>query len=198
MLRGARVYLQALPGPTVGRLLPRPTPLQNEAAVSPDGTVTAGPLMPGDYQIRVALQGYELGWIRHQSRQVTPRTFTIRSDFTGAEFVLTKKFGQLQVTVDAREWPPIGVLVMIFPADRASWPDAKDDSTRVWERVVTDREPFTLRALPAGDYLVAASQVGTLPADWRQLASIQALATRSARVTISPGGSATVRVPLGR
>jgi hypothetical protein len=197
-LRGARVYLQALPGPTVGRLASRPTPLQNEATLSPDGTVTAGPLMPGDYQIRVQLQGYELGWIRHQGRQVTPRTFTVRSDFTGAVFVLTKKFGPLQVTVDARELPPIGVLVTIFPADRASWPDARYDTTRVWERVVTDREPFTFRALPAGDYLVAASLVGTLPADWRQLPSIQALATRATRVTIAPGGSAVVRVPFGR
>ena len=197
-MRSARVFLQLVESPRLGRRAGTGATMQPQADVSSDGTVSAGPLVPGDYFFRVQIPGYELGWIRYQGRLVTARTFRIRSDFTGAEFVVTKQLGQLQGTVEAPDWPAAGVVVTAFPADRSSWADARADMMRVKQIGLLDREPFTVRSLPPGEYLVAVSAFGALPADWRALASLQALAGRAVRVTIPPGGSATVRVPLGR
>jgi hypothetical protein len=130
--------------------------------------------------------------VRLNAQDVTdkPIDLTGLTLITGVEVIVTRRGGEVSGTaVDADEQPLHAGAVIIFAEDRTRW----NASSRFVKMAPLDGQGmFTVRALPAASYLVAA--VTSLPANWDSAASLERLQSLATPFTLSDGERKTLAV----
>ena len=88
-------------------------------------------------------------------------------------------------------------LVFAFSTDRTAWTNYGRTAPHM-QRVRADRDGgFTIWALPAGEYYVAAMSENAAPVEWTDPAFLAKLSATAATVRLTPGSAATVSVQPG-
>jgi hypothetical protein len=176
--------------PSLFRDLVAPTP----ATVEANGQFVVSGQPPGRYEIRIAVvpPGWALQSITIGGRDVTDAPVVVEEkDISGIVIVFTDQPAEITGTVRGSDGAPdMTASVLLFPADRAKWPDARVSRTFRSTRVAKSGA-FSLSALIPGDYLVAAisdAQTG----DWPDQRLLNKLLGSASSVRIGPGQKQTV------
>jgi hypothetical protein len=128
----------------------------------------------------------------------TPLSFGRREDsLTDVEVILTNQGAELTGSaIDLRGQTGLPYTVVVFPIDRERW----TRHSRFVKAVRADPDgTFTVRGLPASEYLVAAVdrlQMSDGSGEWQEPAFLEALAAAATRVSLEEGrtGSASPRL----
>jgi len=171
--------------PAEGRAYPAHLP----GRVREDGTFTTLEYPVGRYVVNVS--GIPAGWalksISSGGRDVLAGQIEIR-DVTAPPLtiVLTDRTTILEGTVRNAKGADPDATVLVFPVDHAAWLQ-NGTSPRAAREVRAGRDgAFSLRGLPAGDYLVVAVS-DDLRVDWQSARSLAALAERASRASLQLG-----------
>jgi hypothetical protein len=89
--------------------------------------------------------------------------------------------------------PAAGVMIFVFPSDRAEWnlPGAAAMMTAIR---TSEQGTFRLERLPPGTYSVKSVKTGTLESDWRDTSTLELLERGSTHVALSRGDQKTVSI----
>jgi hypothetical protein len=177
---------------TVGLTLVPPT------QVRADGTFESPGLLPGGYRVSsVPPSGWRLRSAVLDGRDVLDVPLDIDSDRDRSGLVLTytdrrtELTGMLQAATGA---PASDYFVIVFPADRGLW---RPDSRRVQiARPGTDGR-YSIRDLPAGEYLLAAL-TDVDPSDLEDPAFFEPLAAAAVKIKLAEGETTRQDVRLVR
>jgi hypothetical protein len=213
---GGRLVIEGSAAPPASAALKlisiRPTPLAGTVSAMmgmagwiahPDdnGRFVTGPMVPGPYMIVVT--NLPAGWML-KSVSVGPQNgadkpFELTSDgATDVVVTITDKVSTLTGTArDANGQPEPVATVAVFPADRSLWAPPGMASRRIQTTAPGRDGRFAFRGLPAGDYLIVATD---WPADFFDNKVLGALVGDAVRVTIAEGGTSSqdVRVVVKR
>lgn len=173
------------------------TPVPDQlAAISGDGPgfVVTG-YRPGRYRVRVP--NSPPGWMF--------KAATLNGvDVSENPFELTRDVADLVLTFTDR-WSGIGGLVQgtgsdgaaifAFPTDAGKWTTGGSSPRRLRSARANARGQFGLSSLPPGDYYLVALKEEP-PGDWRDPASLDALARIATQVTIVEGEHRTIDLPV--
>ena len=113
---------------------------------------------------------------------------------SGIVVSLTDKFGQLTGTVTAAETDLSETTILLFPANYRAWIDSGMNPRRSRTARASRAGAYTIAALPAGDYLVAAIDRSS-EGDMQNPAYIEQVSKVATRVTIATD---SVTLPLPR
>jgi hypothetical protein len=196
-----RVGIRPTPA-TAGPPIPDPVPI--DAA----GRFTIGGVMPGEYWLAVQVPANPAtqlpDWISGSAmidgHDAFDDAFAVRADLGTPEIpvVLTRETQQIDGGVqDGAGRPVVDCPVVVFSTDRRFWfPQSRHIAVRRTDAM--GGLLFNLAAaLPPGEYYVAAEpDLG--PGEQFDAALLADAATAARRVTVSSGGSETVRLRLGR
>jgi hypothetical protein len=158
------------------------------AQVDASGNFTITGVAPGRYTVRGQgqIQGYTLKSAIANGRDALDVPLEVKPSEDVSQFVLTftDKTQELSGTLtDGSGQPATDYSVIIFSADTRFW---TPQSRRIVSlRPGTDGK-FITRALPPGDYLMAAV-TDVEPGEWYDPEFLKLLQTSSARVTLAPG-----------
>jgi hypothetical protein len=150
-----------------------------EAVIGEDGSWSVDGVVPGRYDVVAT------------GREELPITIEVGSEpVTGVSVTATDKIGGARGRLtDAAGAAAMGYLVIVFPADRARWPNAVTrlpDTNGDWE----------IETLLAGEYRVAA--IAATPLDGLiNTALLDALVPASATVTVTTSAIATINLRVG-
>jgi hypothetical protein len=196
------------------RVAIRPTPatagvpVPDAAPIDADGRFTIGGVMPGEYWLAVQVPASPAtqlpDWIPGSAmidgHDAFDDAFAVRADLGTPEIpvVLTRETQQIDGGVrDDAGRPVVDCPVVVFSTDRRFWfPQSRHIAVRRTD--AAGGLLFNLAAaLPPGEYYVAAEpDLG--PGEQFDPALLADAATKARRVTVSSGGSETVRIRLGR
>ena len=171
--------------PVDGRGYPTHLP----GSVREDGTFTTLEYPAGRYVVNVS--GMPAGWalksISSGGRDVLAGQLEIRDvPAPPLTIVLTDQATMLEGTVRNAKGADADATVLVFPVDHSAWLQ-NGTSPRSAREVRAGRDgAFSLRGLPAGDY-VAVAVSDDLLADWQSARSLAALAQRGARASLQLG-----------
>jgi hypothetical protein len=90
--------------------------------------------------------------------------------------------------LDASGKPHASAAIVVFPAEHRAWIDQGLPPLASFETIASQDGSFTLEVRP-GEYLVAAIDESRV-ADWRRVATVNALAGQAARITMVRGDNA--------
>jgi hypothetical protein len=161
--------------------------------INENGQLTTGEYVPGSYVIRVL--GVPSGWTVQSAtiggRDAIDRPFELPS--AGAsDLVITVVNRQTQIAGhvrDANGQPAPYTTVAVLPGDRSMWP-AGGLTARRMAMIASGRDgKYTLRGLPAGEYVLAA--FGSQGLDLWDQRVLTTLAASATRITIADGESRT-------
>src|SRR5262249_55312895 len=96
---------------------------------------------------------------------------------------------------DASGAPARDATIAIFPVDRALWTDTFPGARRFRTVRPLAAGTFTIGALPAGEYFIAAV-AGDWPQDWQDAKHLQALVAGAERVTVGTGPTQPVSLVI--
>jgi len=172
----------------------RPFPGHLAGKAQPDGSFTTIAYPAGEFTINVA--GMAAGWsvksITVGGRDAFASPLELKDqDIAGVAITLTDRPSSLTGMVRTPAGAPdADATVLVFPADHAQWM-RHGSSARVFREMRSGRSgEFSTSGLPAGEYLAIAVD-DELALNWLTSASINALARRATRVTVSAGQAAT-------
>jgi hypothetical protein len=166
-----------------------------------DGRFETSELPPGSYFLRMPNPppGWTLESVMANGLDLSDRAIEITSkpvENVVARF--TDKPSMLSGTVRAANAVrPEDALIVLFPADRSKWVDYGASPRGLCELYASSDGSFSVSAVPAGAYFVAAVQDDFLT-DWRDPAFLARLTPFATRVTIDRGEHKTVTVEMGR
>jgi hypothetical protein len=186
-----RFGLQPMRVPPLFRELLTPPP----AIVQASGEFVVSGQPPGRYEMRIPGNppGWSLQSITVGGRDVTDTPIVVdEKDIPGIVIVFTDQPAELTGTVRGADGAAdSSASVLLFPADRSRWPDARV-SPRTFRRIRAGKSgAFNLTALIPGDYLVAAiSDAHT--ADWPDQRLLTRMLGSASSIRIGPGQKQTV------
>ena len=165
------------------------------AGVDPNGRFSITGVTAGRYRLQASIDGPS-GWMLSSStvsgRDVLDVPIDLRQSVDGAIVTFSDRSAELSgIVQDTSGRASAADTVILFPADRALWTPR---SRRIRaERVVADGS-FQFRALPAGEYYVAATaEVDEF--EWYDSTFLERLTTSSAlKVAIGEGEKKTVDI----
>ncbi len=165
-----------------------------EALVNENSQADVVGIPPGRYVVRVPeMPGWSLQSVTVGGRDVTDAAIAIESaDLTNVQITYSDRENQLSGTVQGATSPSdADAAVVLFPADRSRWPDARK-STRTFRIVRTAATgAFRINTLVPGDYLVAAiADAGAV--DWPDEAFIAKVAALATAVRVTTGANSTI------
>ena len=207
---GGRVVVEASGTPPAAAAIKsitiKPTPLAGTASslmgmagwvVHPDdsGRFMTGPMVLGPYMAVVSSlpAGWALKSVTLGAQSAADKPFELTSNgISDLVVTITDKVSMLAGTVrDANGQPEPMATVAIFPADKALWPPPGMASRRI-QTVAPGRDGrYALRGLPAGDYLVVATD---WPADFLDNEVLAVLMADAVRVTFTEGETRTADI----
>ena len=121
--------------------------------------------LPGVFgAMTLSSTGLPHGWIvkavRYEGIDVTDRSFTPGGDAPSIDVVVSSRGAIASGTVTGEDGAPAGAraLVWMFPTDPGLW----DTSFAVHLSQTSDRGAFTLEAVRAGEYFIAATERGAM------------------------------------
>ena len=160
------------------------------ATVGPDGTFASAEMAEGRYVVRVwgQPQGWTLRSAMVAGTDAADTPIHLTNDIGGAVLTFTDRAPWLRGrVVDGKGQPAAMAHVLIFPAAASLWTDF--GPARRLRGVTTGKDgSYEFRALPVGDYLVAA--VSSVPrGGWRDQGLLKVLATSAARVSVAEGSN---------
>ena len=169
------------------------------AGVDPNGRFSITGATAGRYRLQATIDGPS-GWMLNSStvsgRDVLDVPIDLRQSVDGAVVTFSDRPAELSGIVrDTSGRASATDMVILFPADRTLWTPR---SRRIRaEHVVADGS-FQFRALPAGDYDVAAA-ADIDEYEWYDSALLERLAASAAlKITIGEGEKKTITVQTGR
>ena len=146
---------------------------------------------PGRYRVRVP--NSPPGWMFKTAMlngvDVSETPFELTRDVTDLVLSFTDRWSGVGGTVQGTGSD--GASVLVFPADPQKWTTGGWNPRRLRSAQANAKGQFGLSSLPPGDYYVVAVQEEP-PGDWRDPASLDALARIATQVTILEGESKTV------
>jgi hypothetical protein len=197
--RGARPDIPAGRMKIVARPLAADPELQvggidESGIVDDDGTFYVGGIL-GRARIRAELpDGWVLQSVRRDGRDVTDEPFDLRSRerVAGFELIVTDRVTHVTGQVTDRSDPASGGSVLVFHQDTAKWSDLE----RYGRLVHTDQQgQFTVKALPAGDYLaVAVGYVDEFA--WSDPAYLESIRRSGQAIHLADGDERTVSLTV--
>jgi hypothetical protein len=129
-------------------------------------------------------------------RDCTDAPYDVRGNETvNARVVITNRVAELTGTVTDERGPAAAdYAVVVFPADRRRWIGAG----RSMQAARLDQQGrFSIRGLPAGDY-VAAVSIGLDEGEWTNPDFLDQLAARATPFTLDDGATKTLDLKLPR
>jgi hypothetical protein len=116
------------------------------------------------------------------------------SDITALELVFGTTTTEISGTVvDAKGLPDAGALVVVMPADSSAWKSGVISTRRVRAARTTTTGAYTLGALPAGEYFIAAIPEGAFES-WQEPRSLEAISRLAARISLGDGNKLSQRL----
>jgi hypothetical protein len=184
------------------------SPIPDPVSIDAAGRFTIGGVMPGEYWLSVQVPANPAtqlpDWISGSAmidgHDAFDDAFAVRADLGTPEIpvVLTRETQQIDGGVrDGAGHPVVDCPVVVFSTDRRFWfPQSRHIAVRRTD--ATGGLLFNLAAaLPPGEYYVAAApDLG--PGEQFDSALLADAAASARRVTVSSGGSETVRIRLSR
>jgi hypothetical protein len=163
----------------------RANPASDMAPVmsSGDGAFAMSAIVPGRYILRPS--GLDAGspWkvlsIQVNGREFNDLPLDLTADLTDVEVIFTDQPAAVTGRVTSVDPLENAIAVMLFPADRSLWPDARAMTRRFRLARASAAGDFLFADVPPGDYLaVAAPDLGTVAwPDVTLLTKLQAAAT---------------------
>jgi hypothetical protein len=144
---------------------------------------------PGKYIIRAsAPQGWTLRSAMSEGRDLSEQPLDIRAaDVAAVVLTFTDRPTKLTGVVRGSDGNPDGAaLVVVFPADSATWTDSGLNPRRIRSTRPTKTGAFTITGLAPGDYYVAAFHEDAF-ADWQDPAVFEELSRRGSQVRLAEG-----------
>jgi len=166
--------------------------------LSPDGTFTTPSLLPGQYVLTPsAPTPWSVKRITAGGADVTGLPIDATTDVSDIVITYTDRLGTIRGTVSDQAGPDSPASVLLFPAKPDQWLNDGNSSARLRSVRTSATGAYLLDAPPAGDYLLIALP-GDQLADWRDPATLAALAPRAQRVTVRDEESPTVNLTTVR
>jgi hypothetical protein len=147
-------------------------------------TVAAG----GQYIVRpYELDGWFVQSVTLGGKDITDRAFDLQADTTSLVVTYTDRLSKVSGTVtDARSDVSPTAIVLAFPIDQRRW-SGYGASPRTLKSALTTRSgDYTFDHLPPGDYYAIAIDPAEAD-DWKDPATLEALASQAARLTVVAG-----------
>ena len=179
--------------------------LRQAAPTSPDGSFDLSGARPGRYFLRLDLPAVagaasQLGpWVLESAvlngRDVSDEAIELASgEAIDVVVTLTDRPSALRGTVrNARGQADSSASVLVFPVDQKLWTGFGRSPRRLRTARPLPDGSFSVPALPAGDYLVAAVPDAEI-VEWPMKTFLSTVATVARRVSIPNGGNAAVDV----
>ena len=115
-----------------------------------------------------------------------------KDDITGVVITLTDQTTTMSGTIrDRAGQPAANTAVIAFPADRTRWTNFGIQSAYIRSSAGSTRGAYTLRGLPAGDYLIVAVDDDLLTR-WKDPAFLEAASRIATRMSIAWGDTKTL------
>ena len=159
-----------------------------EARVTADGTLLSNELAPGRYIIfaRTGTAAWQLRSADYRGVNIADTPVDVREPLTDVVLTFTDKQPSVSGTVrDSRGNAVSTAAVVIFPADRRLW-NVATTSWRMKIARTTQAGEFTLRNLPAGEYLCVAL-TDDAAVNWNDVERLPDLAARATKVVLTEG-----------
>ncbi len=153
--------------------------------------------MPGSYLVRTVNVGALKSVIwADKDYTDTPLEVAGGRNITGVVITVTDRLPTIAGTIrDRAGQPAANAGIVFFPADRALWRNFGNQPTRIRYLAASTTGTYSLRGLPAGDYL--AIGVDDSNADrWQDPAFFEIAARTAVRFSIDWGESKTVDVTV--
>jgi hypothetical protein len=151
----------------------------------PEDEFTIEGLRPGQYLLR-GLAGPAIKSIVWNGKDYTYTPFDASGgqDITGVVLTFTDQAGTISGTVrDAGGQPATDAAVIYFPAEPAQWTNYGVQPLRLRATMASTTGEYTLRSLPAGDYLLIAVD-SELADAWKDPAFLEAASRLATRLSI--------------
>lgn len=164
-----------------------------------NGSFAAIGVAPGRYVFRAIGMPAGLPW-RVQSvtiggREVNDVPFDVTDDLSNLHVVFTDHPAAVSGRVTSSEPGDAATAVLLFPADRTLWPDARALTRRVRIARTSAAGDFNLSDVPPGDYLVIAMlDVDTV--NWPDLALLTKIFPQAQSLKIAAGERPTVSLTV--
>jgi hypothetical protein len=166
--------------------LGRPRAPMRPTEQSTDFTIEG--LLPGAYLIRLIGGGVVKSTMWNgRDHTFTPFDTTTGRDITDVVITFTDETTTVSGAIrDRTGQPAANAAVIVFPAERAQWTNFGMQPTRIRSTPGSTSGTYTLRSLPAGDYLLLA--VDDESADrWTDPAFLEAASRVATRISIAWG-----------
>jgi len=207
---GGRLVVEgAGPAPAIAAIKSisiKPTPLPGTASslmgmagwvVHPDdsGRFMTGPMVPGPYL--TAVSNLPAGWVLKSvtlgGQDAADKSFELTPNgITDLVVTITDKISALIGTArDANGQPEPMATVAVFPSDKTLWAPPGMASRRVQTTAPTRDGRYAFRGLPAGEYLVVATD---WPADFFDNKVLSVMVADAVRVTIAEGDTKSLDI----
>ena len=164
------------------------------AGASPNEFVLEG-LLPGAYLLRGPTGIKSIMW-NGRDYSDTPFDTTTGRDIAGVVITLTDQTTILNGSIrDRSSQPAANTAVIVFPADRTRWTNYGISPSRIRSSPGSTRGAYTLRGLPAGDYLIVAvddDQIGR----WKDPGFLEIASRVATRFSIGWGETKTLDLTL--
>ena len=153
----------------------------------PKGTFTINGLLPGKYLLRAA--GAPRGWSFKNATMGGTDVSDVGVDvgeheITGIAVTFSDQTSALSGNVkNADGAPDSAAAVVVFPADNRSWENYGSNPRRMRTVRTTKTGAYTIPALPAGDYFVAAIKE-ELSGDWQDPRMLDQISRGATRLSI--------------
>jgi hypothetical protein len=199
---GVRLALlsETAPPGGMGNLTNFGGPPMPPAQVQPDGTFVFAGLVPGVYRLSATVTGAAGWWARAAmlgERDLLDQPLEVGQTSDARPIIIT--FSDRPATISGSLRAPEGMpapdyFVLVFPADRALW---RPGSRRVrTARPATDGG-FSIRGLPAGEYLIGAL-TDIDPADVDDPAFLEQVAAAGIRIQLADGEQKRQDIQIAR
>jgi hypothetical protein len=179
----------------------QPSSRSLQAGISPQAIPIAGGIFslvgipPGRYVLRLSMVPRGPQW-RIQSvvvggRESNDVPIDLSEDTNDVRVVLTDKSATVAGTVSAANPGDADASVLLFPADRSLWPEARAMARRFRTARPGTDGTFAMSDVPPGDYLVVAV-ADVAVANWPDTKFVTALAPLANSLRVEPGSRSSL------
>jgi hypothetical protein len=193
----SRLRIQLMPITSPGQVVSGVSP----AVVNADGSFTFAGVTPGQYRVMAATPSVrpdEPGWVLMSAvfngRDALDTPLELRQSVSDALLTFSDRPAELSGSLqDPAGRPAPDYYVIVFSSDRTHW---TPQSRRVRAMRPSAEGRFTVRNLPAGDYLIAAV-TNIEDGEWGDPGVLQQLSTVSMKLTLAEGEKKSQDIQVG-